>query len=230
MYEIKTESFEGPLSLLLQLIEQEKLDITTVSLATVTDQYLNRIKEMGERLSTAELADFLVVASRLLLIKSYVLLPSFSVEDEDPDYLEEQLKMYKMYHDASKNLRAIIAQELFSFSRQPIKMAPTEFSPPPKLTAPVLATQLLKLIAELEKTFIKLPKKTMRRIVSIGERIEHLRALLLSVEKVGFSEFLKSAKNKSEIVVSFLALLELVKQRHLVAHQLEGADIIIQTH
>ncbi|MDZ4221588.1 MAG: segregation/condensation protein A, partial [Patescibacteria group bacterium] len=74
MYEIKTESFEGPLSLLLSLIEEEKQDITTVSLARVTEGYLSRVQELGDRLSTGELADFLVVASRLLLIKSYVLL------------------------------------------------------------------------------------------------------------------------------------------------------------
>jgi len=228
MYEVKTESFEGPLSLLLELIEQEKLDITTVSLAHITEQYLRRVEALGDSLATGELADFLVVASRLLLIKSYVLLPLKYYEDENPDYLEEQLKIYKVYRDASQAIEGIIAKNRFSFSRQPFKISSVEFSPPPTLAPHDLAGCLVRLIADLEKTFIKIPKKTMRRVVTIGERIEHLKALLASIEKIGFSEFLKSAKNKSEIVVSFLALLELVKQRHLYADQEPKSDIVIQ--
>ncbi|MBI1961668.1 MAG: segregation/condensation protein A [Parcubacteria group bacterium] len=228
MYEIKTESFEGPLSLLLALIEQEKLDITTVSLAHVADQYLSRVEALGENLSTNELADFLVVASRLLLIKSYVLLPTLADEDADSGYLEAQIKIYKVYRDAAQTIRGIIAKKRFSFSRQPFKAVSVEFSPPPKLASKELAGRLSRLIAELEKTFVKLPKKTMRHVVSIRERIEHLKTLLASVEKTGFSEFLKSAKNKSEIVISFLALLELVKQRHLFAEQEPKCDIVIQ--
>ncbi|MDP3995415.1 MAG: segregation/condensation protein A [bacterium] len=228
MYEIKTESFEGPLSLLLSLIEEEKLDITTVSLARVTEGYLSRVQELGERLSTGELADFLVVASRLLLIKSSVLLPSLAEADESPDALAAQLKMYKVYRDASERLRGLIAKERFSFSRQPFKIATAAFSPPPSLEPEALASRLSKLIAELEKTFVKLPKKTMVRVVSIGERIEHLKTLLAQVEKAGFSEFLKSAKNRSDVVVSFLALLELIKQRHVEADQEYARDIVIQ--
>lgn len=228
MYEVKTEGFQGPLSLLLELIEDEKLDITNVSLAQVTEQYLTRVEALGENLPTGELADFLVVASRLLLIKSYVLLPTLADEDEAPDYLSQQLKMYKVYRDASQTLRALIAKKRFSFNRAPLKVAAVEFSPPPKLESRALAARLARLIAELEKTFVRLPKKTMRRVVSIGERIEHLKTLLASVQKVGFSEFLKSTKNRSEIVVSFLALLELIKQRHLVADQPSSRDIVIQ--
>lgn len=213
--------------MLLELIEQEKLDITTVSLARVAEGYLARVQELGENLSTSELADFLVVASRLLLIKSYVLLPSLAVSDADPDYLSQQLKIYKVYRDASKAIRAIIAEKRFAFSRQPLRVVAVEFSPPPKLASKDLAARLSRLIAELEKTFVKLPAKTMRRVVSIGERILHLKNLLASVETVGFAEFLKSAKNKSEIVVSFLALLELVKQRHLAASQDWRHDIVI---
>lgn len=228
MYEIKTESFQGPLSLLLELIEQEKLDITTVSLARVTEGYLSRVHELGDRLSTGELADFLVVASRLLLIKSYVLLPSLAESEESPDTLAAQLKIYKAYRDASERIRAQISEERFCFSRQLFKVATPAFSPPLELAAEALASRLSKLITELEKTFVKLPKKTVVRVVSIGERIEHLKALLAQVEKTGFNEFLKSAKNRSDVVVSFLALLELIKQRHVEADQEYARDIVIQ--
>jgi segregation and condensation protein A len=157
-----------------------------------------------------------------------VLLPSLRDEDAEGDSLEQQLKIYKIYYDVSKNVRKMIAKNQFSFSRQPIKLVEQEFSPPPKLKSNNLAKSLLQLIAELEKTFIKLPKRKMIKIISISERIQHLKKLFESAEKVGFKEFLKSAKNKSEIVVSFLAMLELIKQRHLIAEQ-DEKDIVIQT-
>ncbi|PIZ77949.1 MAG: hypothetical protein COY02_04355 [Parcubacteria group bacterium CG_4_10_14_0_2_um_filter_41_6] len=228
MYKIKIQDFEGPLNLLLKLIEQEKLDITKVSLANIVDQYLARIDEMGERLSTAELADFLVVASRLLVIKSHVLLPSLSADDESVDDLEHQLKMYKAYRDAANQVRNMINKNRFSFARQRIKLArEVEFSAPKKLSANMLSAVLRDLIAQLQKTMTCLPKKTITKIASLTERISNLRDILRKVQKIGFKDFIKSAKNRAEVVVSFLALLELAKQRHLVAEQNDEGDILI---
>jgi|TARA_B100001971_G_C18155479_1_gene518288 segregation and condensation protein A len=227
MYEIKTEIFQGPFSLLLQLIEQEKLDITDVSLAHVTDQYLARVENLGEDINPAELADFLVIASRLLVIKSHILLPSLSLEDEEADDLEHRLKMYKAYRDASEKVRAIIKKKHFSYSRQIIKLKTiASFSPPEKFDATDMAAVLRILIKELEHTVSKLPKTQVQKIISIGQRIAHLKEMLSEVEKIGFKDFLKTAKNKSEIVVSFLALLELIKQRELVAEQQENQIVI----
>ena len=228
MYKVKIQEFEGPLSLLLKLIEQEKMDITQVSLAQVADQYLARIDELGDSLSTAELADFLVIATRLLVIKSHVLLPSLRADDESADELEHQLKMYKAYRDAANGVRNIITKSRFAFSRQPIKLATEiEFSPPKKLQAPDLAHSLKKIIKELEQTIVSLPKRTMKKVVSLSDRINQLRGVLEKAQKIGFKDFIKSAKNKAEVIVSFLALLELAKQRQLVAEQENGSDILI---
>ena len=159
-----------------------------------------------------------------------MLLPSVSVEDEEADDLEHRLKMYKAYRDAADKVRATIKQKRFSYSRQPIKLAMEEkFYPPEKFDTSAMTKVLRKLIAELEHTVIKLPKKQVQKIVSIGNRISHLKELLSKVEEMGFEDFLKSAKNKSEIVVSFLALLELVKQRHLVAEQDDSSEIKIKS-
>ncbi|MBU2576063.1 segregation/condensation protein A [Patescibacteria group bacterium] len=228
MYKIKIQEFEGPLSLLLKLIEQEKLDITKVSLAQIADQYLERIDKMGEELNTAELADFLVVATRLLVIKSHILLPSLSYDDESADDLEHQLKMYKAYRDAADGVKSMIAKNRFAFSRQQIKLATeVEFSPPKKLVSSDFARVLNKLIKELEQTIISLPKKTMKKVISLSDRINQLRKVLNKAQKIGFKDFIKSAKNRAEVVVSFLALLELAKQRHLMAEQSDGLDILI---
>jgi len=229
MYKIKTQEFEGPLSLLLQLIEQEKLDITKISLSNIADQYLARIDELGESLPTAELADFLVVAGRLLVIKSQVLLPSLNSAEEDVDDLERQLKMYKAYRDAASVIEKIIAQKRFAYSRQEFKIiAVPKFAPPKNIFPNTLARILKSLIAELEKTTTKLTKKSLAKMLSIKDRINYFREIFSKVSQMGFKDFLKTPKNKAEVVVSFLALLELVKQRYLAAEQEDG-DIIIKS-
>lgn len=228
MYEIKTEAFEGPLSLLLQLIEQEKLDITNVSLANVADQYLAHIDKIGDAINTAELADFLVVASRLLVIKSRVLIPSLEIYDESEGDLEYQLKMYKAYKDASDNIKILISKGNFSFSRNPIKLArEVKFLPPKNFSAVQMPNIMKRVILRMEELFITLPKKSIKRIVSLADKISSLRDLLKKTEKMFFNDFIKSAKSRSEIVVSFLAMLELAKQRHLTAEQEDGSEIVI---
>lgn len=227
MHEIKTDGFQGPLSLLLELIEAEKLDITTVSLAHVTDQYLLRLSEREGKLDAGELADFLVVAAKLLLIKSRVLLPAAVYEDEEAGDLERALKMYKAYRDAMLVVREIIGRKRFSFPSQRRVAARAEFRPPENITPSLLARAMRTIIAGLEASMVRLPKKTLSRIVTISERIRDLRQLLSRAKKVGFGDFLKTARNKSEIIVSFLALLELVKQQSIVAAQEQGSDIVI---
>jgi len=229
MYKVKIETFEGPLSLLLKLIEEEKLDITTVSLADVTDQYLEYIASVEDHLRPADLADFLVVAAKLLVMKSHALLPDLVIEDEDIGDLERQLKMYKAYRDATLVLRDRIDKRNFAYARLPLRaVVEPRFREPVGVTASVLHRTMRQIITELESSMQRLPKKKMEKIVSISERIMHLRTMLSSVDRIGFSDFLKTAKNKAEVVVSFLALLEMVKQRHLVALQDEHADIIIE--
>ena len=136
MYKIKVEHFEGPLDLLLQLIEDQKLEITKVALAEVTEQYIQVLNQSAKNKITAEiLADFLVVASRLLFIKSKALLPFLEWDDdEDGEELTKQLKIYKEYLDASKVINKMILRKRFAFSRQKILFErEVKFSPPLKL-------------------------------------------------------------------------------------------------
>lgn len=229
MHEIKIEKFQGPLSLLLDLIEQNKLDITEVSLSEVTDQYLVKLDERRHELGGEELADFLLIAAKLLLIKSRALLPCEGLE-EDGLSLEDQLKMYKAFRDATKVVAQIIKQKNFSFGREPLKIRrQVAFSPPEKLTAKMLGERFKEVISNLERTITRLPKKTLKKVVSLGERITDLRNLLAKSAKFGFVEFVKNAKSRGEVIVSFLALLELIKQRELSAEQ-EGAHIIVNKY
>ncbi|MDP1709448.1 MAG: ScpA family protein [Candidatus Komeilibacteria bacterium] len=228
MHQIKIEKFQGPFSLLLDLIEQNKLDITEVSLFEIADQYLAKIEAERAHIKGNELADFLLIAAKLLFIKSRLLLPDLTALPADEDSLEAQLKMYKAYRDASRNIKNIINEQNFTQPRQPFKLSTqVEFSPPEKLNSDTLCKQFRRIVNELEKTIIRLPKATLRKTISLAERINDLKSLLSGAAQFGFKEFVTRAKNKSEIVVSFLALLELIKQRHISASQEEGSDIFI---
>lgn len=219
MRHVTVEKFAGPLDLLLQLIETEELDITQVALAQVTEQYL-RTLEGATNVGPEELADFLVVAAKLLLIKSRVLLPQLQVGDEtEATDLERQLKMYKAYLDASRAVAKIIHKRRFTFGRgKPAVMIEQKFSPPPSLTSAALHVTFLSVLQELEPV-ISLPKAVIERTVSIAEKIEHIRVLILDQALVSFKQIVQQAGSKTDVIVSFLALLELVKQRGIMVKQ-----------
>ncbi len=221
MYEIRIEKFQGPLDLLLQLIEKEELDITEVSLAQVTDQYLEYLKAV-EELNPEEVADFLVVAAKLLLIKSRALLPNLNLggEEEAKD-LENQLKVYKEYLEAGRKIDKLWRAGQVAWVREKpvlVKALPQAFSFPPRLGLDLIELALRRVIAALEP-IIKLPELTLRRAISIQDKITSLKALILEKAHLNWQTFVAKAKDKTEVVVSFLALLELVKQRQLIAEQ-----------
>src|SRR3989339_84496 len=134
---IKIEKFEGPLSLLLKMIEQEELDITEINLAGIADQYIEYIKN-NNNISPDNMADFLVIAAKLLFIKSKALLPYiYAEEEEDLEDLEKQLKMYKEFLEAAKKIEKMLGKKKFMFAREfnrKVALANTHsFSPPKKL-------------------------------------------------------------------------------------------------
>lgn len=227
MYKVKIEQFEGPLDLLLQLIEQQQLEITKISLAEVTEQYIQILHQAAERqIKATELADFLVVAARLLLIKSKALLPFLQWEEDEGEELTQQLKIYKEYLDATKTVQGIIKKKHFIFSREKLL---TEqdigFSPPPKLVATKLAQVFNEILHGLEP-LLNLPTEVMRRTVNLQEKIAQLREKIYHQATTNFSDILKEAKDKAEVIVSFLALLELIKQKVVVAKQVTTFDDI----
>lgn len=207
----RTEAFEGPLDLLLRLVEEEKLEITAVSLSEVTDQYVEHLEH--HEIPKEELADFLVVAARLLLLKSRVLLPSLDLGlEEEGISLEDQLRMYKAFADAAKRIEAGIRLKRFIFPREKAPIQAGMFSPPRSLTTDRLAQVFREVIRSLEPV-IRLPKAAVERAVSIQEKIGHIRALLGAQGEVSFASLVRASGTATEAVVTFLALLELVKQR-----------------
>lgn len=220
---IKLEQFEGPLALLVKLIDKAELDITQVSLATVTDQYLQYLKTL-ENLNPEETADFLVVASRLLLIKAKALLPYLLPEEEEAiEDFESQLRMYKEFLEATKQIEKMVAGKKFMFAREfnrkSLLANVQMFSPPKKLTKEGMAEIMRDFISNLKKPEAPLPERVMGPTVSLEEKISQIKATITKLVRSRFSDFLTGAKSKVDVVVSFLAMLELVKQRTIQAEQ-----------
>lgn len=219
MYQIELEKFSGPLDLLLSLIQEQKLDISQVSLAKVTDQYLAYL-DTHKDLPAHDLADFLTVATKLLVIKSKSLLPQMADEEEDSaEQLEAQLKMYKDYLEASKKIEEILSANNQTFTRErlPIEFRP-KFSPPPNL----IATDLRSIFEEILKRIeyiTKLPEKIMERAVSLKEMVDGIRTTLSKMQKMSFKEMMGEAKCKADVVVCFMALLELIKSGEAAVSQ-----------
>jgi len=218
-YQVKLEQFQGPFDLLLQLIEQEKLKITEISLAKVAEQYIKYL-ETVEELYPVELADFLVVATKLLLIKSKALLPYLQTDDEEESNLEEQLKIYKEFADAAMVMEKIIKQKNFTYGRTDSRYLSPEvfFSPPQGVTSLSLHDYFKDILEQLEP-IIKLPQAAIAKAVTLKEKIFNLQEKLLTQAQLSFKELIGQAENKTDVIVTFLALLELVKQEFICVRQ-----------
>ncbi|KKT34947.1 MAG: Segregation and condensation protein A [Parcubacteria group bacterium GW2011_GWA2_44_12] len=210
MYHFKLEQFEGPLDVLLQLIEAEKLDITAISLANVADEYVAYVESRPD-ISLDELADFLVVAARLLILKARTLLPYLVIEEEeDAGGLALQLKMYREYARAAHEVAFVLANERRSFAKIPVKIAaPARFSPGSEVSAALLREIAESLAARFNSAI--LPLRTIKRIFNIREKIVQITNLMKGYEQVSFPNLLLEVRDRSEIIVTFLAILELMK-------------------
>lgn len=230
MLEVSNEKFSGPLGLLLSLIEKEEMDITEISLAKIADDYINYIR-INQDIEPEEMADFLVIAAKLLFIKSKALLPYlYNKEDqEEVDDLESQLKMYKEFIDASLRVKDILllAKRLYLAPLNKgfrLQAKGPVFSPPARLTTNVLKDKFTAILLNLEtelakKDREKLKVESLEPKISIEEKIFSIRQMLSEKIKINFSRLLSEAKNKTEVIVSFLAVLELAKQKELYFEQ-----------
>ena len=214
-WKVDVGQFNGPLDLLLQLIEKEELDITTISLAKIADEYFSYIK--GHNFNPIELADFLVVASRLIYIKSKALLPYLVIEEEEEQSLEVQLKLYREYVNDSKTIELILKKQATLYSRDKIP-AEIAFRPPRKLTMEGIK-EIMERVVHLLEPVMKIPAAIIAKTISIKDRMEQLKDKLANKAVAGFSHFVKDVKNRMEVVVSFLAVLELLKQRFITVKQ-----------
>jgi segregation and condensation protein A len=223
------------LDLLLQLIEEQELDITKVALAQVTDQFLQHVDAMREDPDIEDIADFLVVAAKLLWIKSRALLPrrekserSSQDEDDVGDELIQQLRTYRQYKEAAQQLRERDAADL----RSHVRIAPL---PRPREVhvdfGGFTTSQLCELAqAVFYPTDRPRPEDAIQRPrISISQQITLIRKRLTGLRKIGFRSLLGHRPTRLEVVVTLQAVLELIKQQLLQARQSQRfGDIMLE--
>jgi len=214
-YQVTLPIFEGPLDLLLHLIEREELDITQVSLAQVTNQYLEYLARISER-DPDNLADFLVVAAKLLLIKSRVLLPqpprAAELDEEDVgEDLVRQLIAYKKFKEMARWLEGVGEQGLQSYVR-------LAGAPPIEPVVDLGDVSLEELLDAVRQALaIKPPQPLVDRAVppitiTIADQMGLIERQTAGGAQVRFTALLEAAANRLEVIVTLLALLEMVKQ------------------
>jgi len=226
---VKTSVYEGPLDLLLELIEKRKLLINDISLATVTDEYITKIQSM-EELPMGETAEFISLAATLLLIKSRSLLPTLELSDEetqDIKELEYRLAVYQIVKESakefSKNFKLPMLHESEGRDPEPL------FHPDATITLPGLLAAARALIDGFPQA-LTLPKVEVKKVVSLEEMIDSLSKRVTTAMRLSFRDFSGiGTRHKPDVIVSFLALLELVKQGIIKATQEEKhGDITLE--
>jgi len=224
MLAVKTPVFEGPLDLLLHLIESEDLDITAVSLVQVTDQYLASLRA-ADQIDLRALADFVAVGAKLLFLKSRALLPRTTAQVAEDDReaeeiaqdLTAQLEEYRVFKTAASYLRELEDATHRSFTR---------VAPPPAewLPSGLERVTLRKLLKALGKALERLPpepepERLQRAPVTLVERREAVLAAVRRRGSVSFTRLIADCKTRLEAIVTFLAVLDLLKTEDIRAHQ-----------
>jgi segregation and condensation protein A len=233
-YPVSLPVFAGPLDLLLRLIETQALEISTVSLVAVTDQYLRTVEAL-EDVDPGALADFLVIASRLVYIKSRSLLPQprpideEDDEEEPADALVRQLIEYRRFKEVAAQLRTREEQRLRVYVRT---------APPPELERRLELGELNldHLVNVLRRVLTRvITQPVLPRVktypVTVAEQIVIVRATLVAAgQSLTFVDLLSAQTSRLEVIVTFLAVLELIKQREVRAEQQDAFSEIILTH
>ena len=220
---LQLPAFEGPLALLLHLLEQQELDITEVSLLAVTEQYLAHLRDT-DRLNLDALAEFITVGARLLLLKSRALLPRDPDEappatddEDDPANLVRALQEYRRFKQAAEHLRMLEAEHRTGYRRS---------APPPELPLPpgLDGVTLASLVDLFKQALTRVPDdRPARAIPRPRVRLaDRMRALVDQLDRDGRTSFLAligDAPTRTSVVVEFLAVLELIKVGYLAAEQ-----------
>lgn len=222
-YRIELPAFTGPLDLLLHLIEREELDVTAISLARVTEQYLLQVENLKQD-RVEHMIDFLVIGARLVLIKSRALLPqppalpSDEAEEDPAEALIRQLRMYRQFKDAASWLQ----QRETAGLRTHLRIAP-----PPKLEGKldlsgVTAVTLLQALYDVlmrAETMEESTEVVQQPRVTIEGQLEKVRRTLGERTQIAFHELLSPEVDRVEVAITLLATLELIKRHEVTVHQ-----------
>ena len=228
-FAVEQKAFSGPLGLLLELLDKRELEITDLALSQIADEYLSRLEQSD--VAPEEMADFLVIAARLIYLKSRELMPYLRIDEEDEQVgqLEEQLRLYRLFVEAAGRLEERFVDATRSYERPFVRVRQEQevvFVPAELVTPTSLQEAFNALLKRLEP-FFALQQVSMDRVKSVEERIEELTGALKTRSSMSFKDVVSGAQRKMDVVVSFLALLELAR-RQLVTVKQNGRDVMIE--
>lgn len=226
-YQITLEKFGGPIEKLLSLIEEQELQITEVSLAKVTDDFLHYLGTLQE-ISPALLADFISVASRLILIKSKVLLPDLTLTEEEETQihdLEQRLAFYKIWKEAEKIIAATFGKNRLH-GRSYLSSVNAAFYPAPGLTVQTLSKAFEGVVQSLS-IFTRETETLKESIIAIEEKIAEILARFTTESSMSFRA-VSGSKHIKEVVALFLAVLHLAREGRVhLEQQTNFSDIMV---
>lgn len=232
-FSIETEHFQGPIDLLLSLIEKRKLFINDFSLAKVADDFIAHVRSF-ENYPMDDVANFLLVASTLVLIKSKSILPELNLtkeEEDDIDDLKRRLALYDLFRNLSEKVKIYYGKNII-FEKSARSSRAQIFAPDNQMTSEGMKEAASRVINALPKK-VELPKATIKKVVSIEEMMTRLADRVTGALRTGFSSFSNYRKGEPipreervTVIVSFLAMLELVKQGVVTVTQSEDFEDI----
>ncbi len=219
-YKVKLKDFEGPMELLLELIEKEKLNISEISLASICDQFLEYINHF-KSIQPNHLANFLVIASKLILIKSKSLLPFLELTEEEEEGIEElkeKLLEFQKIKRGAEHIKKLEAKKNIAFSGEPKMKNVRVFLYPSGLTKKHLRDIFLNVKNRLDDVYFPLKKESIEKVVSFEETLVSIKKRIIKKQEEYFHN-IADKKSKINTIIAFLAVLELIKQSFLLAEQ-----------
>lgn len=217
-FHIRTDAYQGPFELVLDLVEARKLLVNDLALAGITEDFIAHVRAQ-EAFPVEETAHFIQIAATLLLVKSKSLLPDLALTDEenaDVEDLKLRLAAYEKVREAARELSRLFGKNVM-FSAGEHRVEPI-FAPSSDLTTGGIADALARVLAA-RKVAEELPEARVKPLVTIEEMMDRLARRVQSAMTLSFKDFAGDAREKVEVIVSFLALLELVKQGAVAAEQ-----------
>ncbi len=232
MYEVTIENFSGPMDLLLHLIKQSKMDIMNIKLEIIIDEYLDYIEKMQE-MNLDVASSYLVMASELLEIKSRMLLPRQEEEDEDEEDPKERLInrliLYQQYKDQIDSFKELESERSTYYTKIPSSLEEYQSDEKKALIENVTLDDLVKAFEKfLERVDLEKPihTKVTKKELSVEDRIVNIKARFKKEKRIDFFDLFE-VKSKEYVVVTFLAILEMAKNRELIIYQEDNFDNIV---
>ena len=231
LFTVKANSFEGPLDVLLELVEKRKLFVNDISLASVTDDYLTYLQE--KKVPAEQVAGFVAVAATLILIKARSLLPNLELTSEEEESileLEHRLELYQLVTAIAPVLSALYGKEQIFLPRR--KQEKVTFAPDPALTMETFPEIMQEIFGRVPPTPVRQPETVVYKTISLNEVLSSLTDRITKAVQTTFSQIAMASPDTHEkskkvyTIVSFLGMLELVRRGFISAEQTELFDEI----